>query len=593
MLKLPVKSPIVNENIDLSEYAKKSDVDAIGTSLDNKADKKEVEKISSQLDTIPNEIMKKLNTKKYSYKQPSEFLNIDFSKYPEGTISTLENGLLTTPPPTTSVRARIENDVLTITGSWSNGNNVLRINKNPNNKRFRIKVKSGNYLSMTLRHNEDYSKRLLLWTGYGDKKIGLGVVGSTSTLIQELIKSDWTIPTNEDYWIEVKCGLVATGEKIEINCWSENTETQTLTYTFLESDTKITTGFITINAQSGATPSTASIKKIEMYDGYNYENELKENYYYLGRWYQKWVNDKDVMTTINNGSRIYCQFTGTTFIDVNFEIPSNLTYKPIVTFVLNGTTISKREIASTIRVGEGMTKTKIHKLEIYVNSVYWKDGAWGQEKGLYFSGIAGDNGMIVEPYFPQEKRFGFKGDSITNGCTLNGATETILSNSDGALAYPKLVADKLGMIPIQIGYPGTGLFKTNSDGMANMMTTVDYKSVSQLQTDETLDILLYNIGTNDTGNSTTEWKTRFKIIIDKDIQRYGNIPMFICKPFTSNNFIAQMKEIADEYPNILYIDTTGVSCPTTDGTHPNVTGHENEAEFIVEFIKNNLSKLLN
>ena len=51
MLKLPVKSPIVNGDIDLSEYAKKSDVDAIDASLDNKAEKSEVEKISSQLDT--------------------------------------------------------------------------------------------------------------------------------------------------------------------------------------------------------------------------------------------------------------------------------------------------------------------------------------------------------------------------------------------------------------------------------------------------------------------------------------------------------------------------------------------------------------
>ena len=62
MLKLPVKSPIVNGNIDLSEYAKKSDVDAIGASLDNKADKKEVEKLSSQLDSLNNEVntLKKL-----------------------------------------------------------------------------------------------------------------------------------------------------------------------------------------------------------------------------------------------------------------------------------------------------------------------------------------------------------------------------------------------------------------------------------------------------------------------------------------------------------------------------------------------------
>ena len=63
MLKLPVKSPIVNGDIDLSEYAKKSDVDAIDASLDNKADKKEVEKISSQLETKANEI-KSLNDNK-------------------------------------------------------------------------------------------------------------------------------------------------------------------------------------------------------------------------------------------------------------------------------------------------------------------------------------------------------------------------------------------------------------------------------------------------------------------------------------------------------------------------------------------------
>ena len=54
MLKLPVKSPIVNGDIDLSEYAKKSDVDAIGASIDNKAEKKEVEKLSEQLEHKTN-----------------------------------------------------------------------------------------------------------------------------------------------------------------------------------------------------------------------------------------------------------------------------------------------------------------------------------------------------------------------------------------------------------------------------------------------------------------------------------------------------------------------------------------------------------
>ena len=58
MLKLHVKYPIVGENIDLSEYAKKSDVDAINASLDNKAEKKDVEELSLQLDSVDNEVVR-------------------------------------------------------------------------------------------------------------------------------------------------------------------------------------------------------------------------------------------------------------------------------------------------------------------------------------------------------------------------------------------------------------------------------------------------------------------------------------------------------------------------------------------------------
>ena len=49
MLKLPVKYPIANENMDLSEYAKKSDVDAIGASIDNKAEKTDLEIINNRV----------------------------------------------------------------------------------------------------------------------------------------------------------------------------------------------------------------------------------------------------------------------------------------------------------------------------------------------------------------------------------------------------------------------------------------------------------------------------------------------------------------------------------------------------------------
>ena len=79
MLKLPVKPPIVNENIDLSEYAKKSDVDAIDASLDNKAEKKEVEKLSEQLDNIEFEKLSREDEGIISYDMLSQEVKEKFT----------------------------------------------------------------------------------------------------------------------------------------------------------------------------------------------------------------------------------------------------------------------------------------------------------------------------------------------------------------------------------------------------------------------------------------------------------------------------------------------------------------------------------
>ena len=81
MLKLPVKPPIVNENIDLSEYAKKSDVDAIGTSLGNKAEKKEVEKINSQLDTLTKKVDDEIKEIQSTTDTFKENINTSFNEF--------------------------------------------------------------------------------------------------------------------------------------------------------------------------------------------------------------------------------------------------------------------------------------------------------------------------------------------------------------------------------------------------------------------------------------------------------------------------------------------------------------------------------
>ena len=67
MLKLPIKSPIVNENIDLSEYAKKSDIPSIvGLASETYVDSEIADLINSapeELDTL-GEIAEVVSTNK-------------------------------------------------------------------------------------------------------------------------------------------------------------------------------------------------------------------------------------------------------------------------------------------------------------------------------------------------------------------------------------------------------------------------------------------------------------------------------------------------------------------------------------------------
>lgn len=559
------------------------------TGIDSKVDT-EIAKVNEQLAHTTQDIdvlSKKQIVRKYEYKHPSENLNISFANYPDGDFKTLEDFQVL------NGSAEIKNGSVFINGIYTNGE-VLHLFKNPNNKILRFKVKTPNhYFAVLLRHHEDFSKKLMLWTGFSDKLIGIGVLDKNNTVNQTWAKSSWTIPTTEDYWIEVHCGLVETGETITIHCWTDAqgyANKQTFSHTLVDANIKVKTGRITFSV-AGGSDVPLQIEKIQLYDGLKYQNSLKDNYYYLGRWFTKWVNWKDTMTTINNGSAIYCKVKGTASIVANFELMATLNYIPLITYSIDGGTETKVAMSSTVTLATGLDPTKEYVVKIYASSIYWLDGCWTHEKGVSFSGLTVDKNATIEPYFPQNKRVLFFGDSITHGANAVGSDKTIMSNSAGEVAFPSIVCRELSTIPLQVGYPGTGLTQASSDGMAKMSFTIDYKTSGQLNTDERPDIIVLNIGTNDYATNATTFKDTYRIFIKKLIQRFGNVPIFMCDGFTARRYVAEMQALANEFSNCLYIDTSSVSIPTTDGTHPNTTGHENVGVFIAEFIKNNIKDI--
>jgi hypothetical protein len=210
-----------------------------------------------------------------------------------------------------------------------------------------------------------------------------------------------------------------------------------------------------------------------------------------------------------------------------------------------------------------------------------------------FTGFTIDASATLLPTYAQKPTIAFFGDSISYGENeLQGGS--IPAGQCSTLSFPYLVCDMLGFEAKNYSYSGNGIVKSglgtgynqfgvpifpNSFGYA--ASGVAYKAMSPVFT-------VFELGTNDHGQSVSpsSYQTAYEAALAQVLTAYPNtiiIPMLMpnmvqSSPVASyatavNNAITALASPQCPLSNLLDVSTLLVSGTTTDGTHPNPTGH--------------------
>ena len=164
----------------------------------------------------------------------------------------------------------------------------------------------------------------------------------------------------------------------------------------------------------------------------------------------------------------------------------------------------------------------------------------------------------------------FFGDSITEGVRVLSMNADSDGNSATG-AFPYIASSNLNAISYRVGFGGSGITKGGNGGVPSLINFIDNMTKNKLTPYYEPDVVVVNMGTNDTDAATDVFKAQYTAVINRLLVKYSGTPLFIMVPFNG----ARKSEITDITKNkkgVYMVDTNGWNISTTDGTHPNVAG---------------------
>ena len=288
--------------------------------------------------------------------------------------------------------------------------------------------------------------------------------------------------------------------------------------------------------------------------------------YFLGRWFEKEVDNIKYAFTINMGAEIYAKFTGTS-IGATFLHTAG--YYLQVAVSIDGGAFTRFSDVNTISFATGL-EDKEHTIRLVVDSIY-QAKLWTQHEGIAFKGFTVEAGKTVSPIEPMNKRSLWLGDSITAGYN-NLATTSLPSSHSAYQSYPYVVANKLNLTNIRVAFGVSGVTRAGAGGVPSAPNYIDYQADGILTTEQAPDFIVINHGTNDSAATSEVFSDAYRSVINRYRIKYPGIPIICMRPFNGARE-TEIPLIVGEYDNAFYVDTTGWNITYTDGLHPDVPGH--------------------
>lgn len=259
---------------------------------------------------------------------------------------------------------------------------------------------------------------------------------------------------------------------------------------------------------------------------------------------------------------------------------------------IGGNTITTATIAKNLSAG-------VHKIEIY------KQNEGNSPINIYAVTL---NGEVLDAPKNSDLLIEFIGDSITCGYgnTVPNGTLTTARPTDGYMSYGTQTARLLGADWSNVSKSSATL--VNVDGMKNPHAPTFYKQIGYSKPDlygfeKTADIVVINLGTNDSGilrNMTDEQKkehflTAARELVQFIIDKNGSDTkiVFAFGMMTNPNIFdeAYIELAAELQENNIYAfycrlptDRTGLS------DHPTIAGDTDAARVLADFISDNILK---
>lgn len=312
--------------------------------------------------------------------------------------------------------------------------------------------------------------------------------------------------------------------------------------------------------------------------------EIQDETGFVGRWFDTTINGVPVKATINEGSELYFKVKNTTSINVNFVLNS-IKATPFFAYSIDGSPMTRQLITSpslpAVTTGE-------HIVRIVIDGLTESEDKWLGEKGVAFKDVTVDAGGVVTGIIPRNRKILFHGDSITEGVRVLNMTADSTGNSATG-AFPYVTSTNLNAISYRVGFGATGITKAGSGGVPELIQVIDKMTNAREAPYVEPDLVVMNMGTNDTSATTEVFTTKLNGVLDRLSVKYSGTPIFIMVPFNQAR-VTELTNAVSTRNNMYLVKTAGWNITTTDGTHPDVTGGLVAGRKLADFIISVLGK---
>jgi lysophospholipase L1-like esterase len=320
------------------------------------------------------------------------------------------------------------------------------------------------------------------------------------------------------------------------------------------------------------------------------------------QWRGRWRVERQRAYAVNTGSQFQARFSGDRIV-LRFDTRDYPHEPPQLWVRLDEHPWQAFQVAPTIELTPEPPHSS-HRLQVVFKGAREWDHRWQTplQTAVILTGLGlVPGGELLEPPPLPRLRIEFLGDSITEGVLLHRLDrpfpEAWPERADGRLGYAFQTGERLGADSRVVGFGRLGVTIEGNGGVPPAPDAFAWICAGVPKDDWKPHIVVINQGTNDGGVPSERFRPAYDRYLAVVRAGYPDAWIFALRPFNGahTDDIRTLVEArsAGGDARLRFVDTTGWIDPerdTTDGLHPNLSGHRRAAEQLEALLRTTLTE---